>query len=379
MGISTVRSLQIFVFVLILSAHSSLPAAPLVLKGGLGAGPTHTLIRVALPVFRKQLEEYSKGELTVTNYGVEVVTIQMVPDALRSGLIDFGSVFPYEPAIFPNFAMLLELGPMGTNGLAKAAATMEFIVTCEDCLKEFTRSGSVYAGGGSTWGTDLFTVTQPIVSAADFRGKRLRNPGGYGTTFTEFMGAVPVQTPFSEEFATLQSGVVDGTIAPAENLIGGRLFEIVRFRTPLDLGTYHTTGNFNVRNETWAKLSVSQREAWIRASLMASLAMTVRFKSSGDEGLIEMSDHGGISVNPSPDLRDAVERFRTISKEKAIELGTQRYGLADAEEKVRRFEGLYSEWEKRIATLDDKDYDAIATVIWEKVWSPIDLSAYGLE
>jgi TRAP-type C4-dicarboxylate transport system substrate-binding protein len=374
---SLAYSLSIYILAFCLPVFGLMQASALELKGGLGAGPTHALIRVALPEFKLALQEYSGGDLTVTNYGLEVVTIQTAPDAIRSGLIDFGQVFPYEPALFPNFAMLLELGPVGTNGLAKAAATMEFVVTCDECLKEFTDSGSVYAGGGSTSGTDLLMVSEPIITLEDIKGKRLRNPGGYGTTFTEVMGAIPIQTPFSEEFATLQSGLADGTIAPTENLMGSRLFEIVRFHTPLNIGTYHTSGNFNVRNETWKAMSVGQREAWIKSTIRGVLAMTANFVATGNEGLEQMYARGGTSVEPSPELLAAVERFREISKTKAIEIGTERYGLNDADQKVRRFEAVYEKWEDRLSGIDTSDPRNVADLVWKEVWSKLDLTTYG--
>jgi TRAP-type C4-dicarboxylate transport system substrate-binding protein len=256
------------------------------------------------------------------------------------------------------------------------AAVIDYMVTCADCQKEFADKGLVYVNNASTWPSQVHTTKKAVRTLADLKGLRLRSAGGYTTTWLEFMGAVPVEVTFNEEYEALQTGLVEGSAVPRDNVFGNRLYEMVRFSTPVNIGTFHALANFTTRQQTWAGFSPKLREAYIKAALLGALGYTTASKGVGEKAMDEMKARGGVIVEPSQELLDENEKFRAKVLETAIELGTSRYKLNDPDGKAKRFAALVKHWTPIIEPIQG-DVDAVAKAIWDGVWAKVDLATYG--
>jgi TRAP-type mannitol/chloroaromatic compound transport system substrate-binding protein len=191
------------------------------------------------------------------------------------------------------------------------------------------------------------------------------------------MGGIPGEISFNEEYEALQSGLLDGSIAPADNLIGNRLIEVVKYYTPVAVGTFHATGNFTASKETWKKLTVDQRKALVRSALSGATNFEVTQRNSGAKAVEQLVAKGGQVVEPSAELLEASRKTGEGAIATAIELGTSKYNVADPEGKVKRFAALVEKWRKLAEPIKD-DPEAIAQKMWDEIWTKVDFETYGM-
>ena len=358
-------------------AMSSGAVSALELRVASGGPPAHPSYNPMYLTFMKELPKLSGGGLTTKHFGLEVANLRGMPAALKSGVIDVGNVLPgYFPADFPNVALVAELAPLGQSGVAMAAATSEYFATCADCQKEFAKLGLVYTASASTPTYDILTSKKPVRTVADLKGMRLRSPGGSFSRWIKAMGAIPAEISFNEEYEAMRGGLIDGTIAPPVNLLGNRLVEVVKYYTPMKVGTFHATSGFTVRQATWQKLDVKQRKALVMAALYGVTTFALRSREVGKKGLEAMVKRGGKIIQPSAELVAASKALQAKAIEAAIEAGKTRYKIADAEEKVKRYAALVAKWNKIVAPIEESS-TKMAEAIWQQVWSKVDLAKYG--
>jgi TRAP-type C4-dicarboxylate transport system substrate-binding protein len=309
---------------------------------------------------------------------MEVVTLTNVLEALQNGTLDVGNLLPaYFPADFPNIMLIAEMTPTGKIGSAMVGATTEYVMTCPDCQKEFADRGLVFIAGAATPTYGVFTTKKAVKSVADLKGLRLRSPAGGFTPWIERVGAVPVQIPSGEVYEAMASGVVDGGVSTPADLVGIRLFEVVKYVTPLNIGTFHGSANFTARQATWRELTLAQRTAIVKAALTGVTTFEPEMRKQGSDGMKQLVERGGEIVEPAQDLLDVTEVNRAESMKITIENGKTRHGLADAEARANRYAALVDKWNKIIEPIQD-DTAAMTKAIWDEVWSKVDLSTYGM-
>ncbi|MFG6589289.1 TRAP transporter substrate-binding protein DctP [Sulfitobacter sp. MOLA879] len=88
---------------------------------------------------------------------------------------------------------------------AMAALTSEF-----DAL--LANHDQIMLGWGAFSGVGIFTK-EPITSAEQIAGKKLRTYDAFSSATANSLGAVPVQLPFSEVVTAISAGTIDGLIA----------------------------------------------------------------------------------------------------------------------------------------------------------------------
>lgn len=352
------------------------------LMGGAGAGQARELRAGSganLPVaparvfftYIDALAEVSKGALTIRHLGPEVAPLKNAISNLQSGVIDVGNVLTlYFPAEFPNYMLISELAVLGKNGQAMSGAVTEYIMTCAPCMKEFTDKGLVYMGSGASSSYQLISRT-PIVSLADLQGVKLRSPGGSFTRWAESMGAVPMEISFNEEYEAAASGLINGMMNPAGNVLNGKLYEILPNVTMMNIGTFHAGSQFTMRRQTWDSLSAEER-GWMFKAAGAGIASSLpTFKTADTEGLSH------VTVNqPDQTLLDAHAKAQEDGIRAAIEAGKTRYNVANPEADVARFVELVNKWNAIVAEIGEDNVEAMRARLDAEIFSKLDLSSY---
>lgn len=115
-------------------------------------------------------------------------------------------------------------------------------------LKELTDSFHVLSYKPTPY-QQLFTAKKKVTSLADLRGLKLRALAGLqGQTITA-LGASGVSMPGGDMYMGLQTGVIDGTITGADNVVDRKLYEPCKFGLylPIYSGMWVTAMN----KETW--------------------------------------------------------------------------------------------------------------------------------
>jgi TRAP-type C4-dicarboxylate transport system substrate-binding protein len=345
---------------------------------GSGAPPSFPANDPCYTTFIAKVAEYSKGEVTARQIGMEVANLTAMISNIQTGTLDIGNVIAaYFPAQFPNFMLLGELSVLGDYGNAMAAATTEFIVTCADCQAEMKKNGMAFLGAWSTSTFELITKDKKVRTPADLAGLRIRSVGASTAAWLEAMGAVAVNVPFNEEYQALSTGLADGTMASPAQLISNRLVEIVKYYTPMPVLAISTSPNIPIRLETWQALSVENRTAVLRAAVDALVLFEPASRAQADKGVKALLDKGGELVEPGPELLAANADFRKKAIDAAIAKGKSTYGIADADEKVRRYVALVEKWNKIVPPIQD-DAAALSKAVWDEVFAKVDVNTYGL-
>ena len=373
MKLSKLAGLTIAASVLAFSAA----AQDRVLRIAPAAPPAHPANGVLYTNFAQYLPEESEGRLGTTMLGPEVVNLGQMKDALQSQVAEVGNFLPlYFPAELPYMALAGELSLTSGNSQAAAAAMTQFIVECEPCQQELHDFGFVYLGSGAS---DVYEIlsTRPVHSVADLQGMRLRSGGSPWARFAEHFGAVPAQISVNDTFEAISQGVVDGSMASIADLISFRLLDVITHVTFVPLGLYQATSNFMTSGLTWESLSVEDRAAMARAANRANADFTDRWGRSMPEEAEAAATAAGIELYHADDeFVAAVQEFVATEAASAAQISTERYGIADAEERVARFQELYSNW-AAVAAEVNNDPVAMAGRVYDAVWSQVDFATYG--
>ena len=327
-------------------------------------------------MFHKVLPEMSGGDLTTRQLGMEVVNLGGALDALKNGITDVAQVLTlYTPAEFPNSVFPAELAALGNNGQVMMAAMTEYLVKCAECQAEFKKLGIVYTGNNSTTPYYLLT-TKPVRTLADLKGLRLRSGGSPFSRWATSMGAVPVQMSTNDQYEAISNGLLDGTLNPPAALVGARLGEVVKYVTPLPIGTFHAAMGFIIRKDVWKDLSIKEREAFLKASAISDAYYVPNTTRLGEQGVTDGEKHGLEVLTPGQDLIDANDAFAANEVMEVAKIGEERYGIKNPEAKIATFQDLIAKWQK---ILDEAGYDemSVGNAIYDEIWAKIDLSNYG--
>jgi TRAP-type transport system periplasmic protein len=343
-----------------------------------GAPPAHPAGHTLYPNLQKYLAEESGGALTTAILGVEIATVGNMKDALQGQLVEIGNLLPlFVAADLPYTAFASELALSGTNPQAMAAAMTEYVVTCVECQAEFKTFGAVYLGSGASDVYELLT-TKPVKTAEDMKGLKLRSGGAPWTRFAEHFGAAPAQIPVNETFEAMSQGVVEGTIASIADLVSFRLVEVAKYVTYIPLGTYHATSNFTVISPTWESLSVEERTQLAKAANRASADFTDRWSAQMPTGAEEAAKAAGIEfIEPDPAFVEAVKAYAVEDQAAAVTIATEKLGIGDAADRVKRFNDLVAKW-TAISEANGADPVKMAEQVQAEVWSKVDFATYGM-
>lgn len=250
----------------------------------------------------------------------------------------------------------------------------EYIATCGDCQEEFNKLGVVYTTSHANPYSLL--TTKSVTKPEDLNGLRLRTATPQHARWVEAMGGKAVTMATDEAFEALSQGVIDGTVTSISDVISFNLGEVITHITLLDMGTFHSLANHSVRNNVWKGLSLEDREALMKASVVASVRTTARWLEMVAEGKGVAEENGLEIVAPEQSLVDATQKFKSEDLVGAAASSEERFGITSAEDKIVRFKALVEKWEALIVETDGSE-DAIIALYESEILSKIDLATYG--
>lgn len=342
-----------------------------------GVPPKHPAHNPLYTEFQPLLPEISDGRLDAVLLGPEVVRLPGMRDGIKSGLVDIGLFLPaYFPADLPEVNLVGDMAFLGSNNQAMSGAMTEYVVTCGECQAELKKLGVVYASSHST-NTYTILSKEPITSAADMQGKRVRTGGPQFSRWVEALGGTPVSTPVGETFEALSQGIIDGTVASTADIVSFRLNEVIGNITDINLGTYHSTISHAIRNEKWASMSPEDRKALVLTSSRTSALSAQRWEEIAQMGRDIAAKDELATVAADQSLLDATAAFVESDVAAAGSSAQERSGIANAEEKLERFKALVAKWEK-IADENGNDPEKMGQAMETEIWSKVDFATYGL-
>ncbi len=155
--------------------------------------------------------------------GASLTPGNKVFDGVVSGISDLGfSVFAYTPGIFPVMD-LLDYPNGYPSGYVATHVIHDYYNHFKPAELDKVKALAFYGTGPQV----VLTVSKPVTKLADMKGLVIRSTG-VGAAIASALGAEGYAAPQNEAYELMSKGVVDGSIAPREVLLGWKQAEVVK-------------------------------------------------------------------------------------------------------------------------------------------------------
>ena len=129
------------------------------------------------------------------------------------------------------------------------------------------------------YGTADYWANKPIRVPADLKGLRLRTYGVDSSKLARELGASPVTMSSQETYQATQRGILDGFITGVTSVYSRKLYEVVKYGSPIPVVRVSFMGNANLK--WWDGLPKDVQTAIEKAAVVAQ--QTARAKAVEDE------------------------------------------------------------------------------------------------
>ncbi|MDH5182820.1 MAG: TRAP transporter substrate-binding protein DctP [Gammaproteobacteria bacterium] len=212
------------------------------------------------------LKEKSGGELTVKSFSAKSVAADnnSLFDAVRSGVLQ-GMNQPtlYWAGKMPA-TVFLSSYPMGPDQPAQWD-TMFYGLGMLEMAREIYKKRGLFYVGPIQHDANIIHSKTPVNSVADFKGLKLRVPGGMVAEVFQAFGASTVALPGSDIFPALEKGTIDAAdyVGPAVNYDLGfhQVTKYILFGPAGMMSTYQPVDLYDltVNLRAWNKLSAKMQ------------------------------------------------------------------------------------------------------------------------
>lgn len=373
--------------------HLLLPAAALALavlqpaiaqdvdmQASLYLPPTNDTVVGGWEPFTKKVEERTEGRISIRIFaGGALLGARASSQGVRDGVVDMAYIpMNYQPAEFPYIGgMINEFAAVGNNTYVVTAATTELVMTdCAPCQEELKRAGNVYLGVSAAPGMVIMSGSK-INELDDFQGMSIRSGGLLWDRFISGLGATPVNVPGNEQYEAMSRGVVGAVMHVPSSLISVSLIELTEAVVLTNLGLARSQNTFATNPDTWAKLSVEDREIFLEEALKANIDIAAKYDDSGRKALAMAEEQGIDVVEPWPELQQHIDNFVAESVDSGIKVSVAEHGIEDAAAWAEKLEALNQKW-TAVWEETDGDLDAYKERFVEEIRAKVDLESYGL-
>ena len=220
--------------------------------------PTHTL-SMAQKEWCDLLEKNTAGKMKCNILPRAVSAPPGTFDAVKNGLADISySVQGYTPGryLYTQMAELPFLGnysePISVAYNKVAMKNPQFAAEHQGMkvISFFTHGPGI-----------VFNTKRPISKVEDLGGLKFRVGGGMVNEISKVLGMNVTLKPAPESFELLNSGVMDGTLFPAESTESFRIDKVIRHATTFPGGLYNTSFAFVMNQAKYDKLSADEKKA----------------------------------------------------------------------------------------------------------------------
>ncbi|SDY28747.1 TRAP transporter substrate-binding protein DctP [Citreimonas salinaria] len=222
-----------------------------------------------LQIFRDwcaSIEEKTDGQLSFTPFGAnDVVGDFQLYDAVKNGVLDAVNPFTiYVQGIIPA-GVFLSSFPLGLRNPHEYDTFYYGLGGLEIARELYARQGMHYVGPVHH-GPNIIHSKVPIRSIDDFRGRKMRLPGGMVADVFNELGAETTVLPGSEIFPALERGTIDVAdyVGPAVNYALGfsQVTDYIVMGPPGFMSVYQPVDmmDITVGQQAWDALSPEMKQ-----------------------------------------------------------------------------------------------------------------------
>jgi TRAP-type C4-dicarboxylate transport system substrate-binding protein len=232
-------------------AASGAASAQIVLTLSSWVPPAHTLTE-SQKEWCAMLEQKSGNKVKCNSLPRAVSAAPGTFDAVRNGLADLSfTVQGYTPGRFVT-TQIAEFPFLGDSSEATSVA-FQHVYDKTPAMGEEHKGVKVLAvfthGPGM-----IFNTKHPITSIADLSGLKFRIGGGMVNDISKALGMNVTLKPAPESYELLSSGVMDGTLFPAESVEGFKIDKVIKYATTFPGGLYNTAFVFMMNQAKYDSL-----------------------------------------------------------------------------------------------------------------------------
>ncbi len=242
----------------LLAAVSAPVAAQTVLTLSSWVPPAHTLSTGQIE-WCEMLAQKVPGKIKCNALPRAVTAAPGTFDAVRNGLVDISfTVHGYTPGRFV-MPQLVEFPFMGDSSEVTSVAFQRMYAKYPAFADEHkgVKVLTVFTHGPGM----IFNTKKPITKADDVTGMKFRVGGGMVNEISKAMGMNVTLKPAPESYELLSTGVMDGTLFPAESVEGFKIDKVVKYATSFPGGLYNTSFVFMMNQAKYDSLPADVKKA----------------------------------------------------------------------------------------------------------------------
>jgi TRAP-type C4-dicarboxylate transport system substrate-binding protein len=330
-------------FLLTLALASGTAGAQTVLTVSSWVPPTHMLAET-LKEWCGMLEQKTSGKTRCNILPRAVAAPPGTFDAVRNGLADISfTVHGYTPGRFV-LPQMAELPFLGDSAEAVSVAFQRAYAKYPAFAEEHkgVKVISVFTHGPGI----VFNTKRPIVKVDDLSGLKFRVGGGMVNEISKTLGMNATLKPSTESYELLSTGVMDGTLFPAESVEAFKIDKVVRYGTVFPGGLYNTSFVFMMNQARYDKLDPAGKKAIDELSGEVAARMFGRGWDRVDRRGMAFMQASGVQFNKADAALIKSVRERTAPLEEGWIKAAETRGLKDAKKVLADFRGEVARLEK---------------------------------
>jgi TRAP-type C4-dicarboxylate transport system substrate-binding protein len=241
-----------------LTSLSGMTQAQTVLTVSSWLPPTHTA-SMAQKEWCDLLTDNTKGRIKCNILPRGVTPAPGTYDAVKNGLADLSfTVHGYTPGRFV-MTQMTELPFLGNSAetisvaLSRVSGKRPEFAAEHQGVKVIT----LFSHGPGI----VFNTKRPIAKTDDLSGLKFRVGGGMVNDMSKALGMNVTLKPAPDSYELLSSGVMDGTLFPAESTESFKIDKIIKHATTFPGGLYNTSFVFMMNQAKYDKLSPEDKKA----------------------------------------------------------------------------------------------------------------------
>lgn len=266
--------------------------------------PRHQQNAVVFPTWAKNVEKATNGRVKAKISYPPRTHPKTMFDRAKTGVADVTwSFHGYTPGRFL-LTQVVELP--GLNATAYEA-TVAYQRIHEKYLAKVGEHKGVKLLTVFSHGPGVISTKMRITSVNQFKGMKVRTPGGVGGLVSKALGVIPVPAPATKVYELLAQGVADGIVMPIETKKTLKLKEVVPFSLVYPGGLYMGSFFMAMNTAKFRSLSRADRAAIDSVSGHALAEITGRAWAQGDViGEADAKAAGNTIETASPALAKAI-------------------------------------------------------------------------
>ena len=332
--------------------------------------------RVLFPKMFKEIADETNGAIQwKVVAGGQIVGPKDSFNAPGDGLVaaSFGIAI-YQPNLVPALNTIYStLVFEGDSTVGSPAAMETFYMDCPQCLEEFKKNKMV---GISGWTTTQYHLAcrQPITKVEQLKGLRIRGKGGPAELW-QLAGAVPIASTLPESLTLLQRGGMDCMHTTYGWLQTFSYGDFAKYVTDYPMSMSGPAIGMMINHDIWDGFTTEQKKIHLRkAAYVTAAEGAIDFGSEQQKFLKLVEKKKGVKlVHAEPaGFAGLVDRFDKIQRESVIE-ASKKFGVKNPGKIIDAYKKNIAKW-KKLAAGVGYDADKLDKLVWEHIYSKIDLS-----